>query len=131
MVFFPALVIGRLFDLGHLHVPVGLASINLVLCTFLIAECREFWHFLLCQGFGVGVSTMYFTFGQTANGDRWQISCGVIFGPMLSVLAHWFKKRRGTTMGIITFASSIGGTVFPVAFRNLHDTVGYALTVIR
>ena len=34
-------------------------------------------------------------------------------------------------MGIITFASSIGGTVFPVAFRNLHDTVGYALTAIR
>ncbi|KAH9955222.1 MFS general substrate transporter [Russula dissimulans] len=107
LVFFPALVVGRLFDLGHLHVPFALASINLVLCTFLVAECRELWHFLLCQGFGVG------------------ISCGVIFGPVMSIIAHWFKKKRGTALGFIAFASSIGGTVFPVAFRNLHDTVGF------
>ncbi|KAH9958351.1 major facilitator superfamily domain-containing protein [Russula dissimulans] len=100
LVFFPALVVGHLFDLGHLHVPVGLASINLVLCTFLIAGCREFWHFLLCQGLGVG------------------ISCGVIFGPVMSIIAHWFNRRRSTALGFIAFASSIGGIVFPVAFQH-------------
>ena len=44
----------------------------------------------------------------------------------MSVLAHWFKKRRSTALGILAFASSIGGTVFPVVFRNLLVTVGYA-----
>lgn len=44
--------------MGHLRVPLLLASINLVVCTLLIAECREYWHFLLCQGFGVGVSAV-------------------------------------------------------------------------
>ena len=45
----------------------------------------------------------------------------------MSVLAHWFKKRRSTALGILAFGSSIGGTVFPVVFRNLLVTVGYAL----
>jgi len=49
----------------------------------------------------------------------------------MSVIAHWFKKRRGFALGFMAFTSSIGGTVFPVAFRNLHDTVGHALTAIR
>jgi MFS family permease len=44
----------------------------------------------------------------------------------MSVLAHWFKKRRSTALGIIAFASSIGGTVFPVVFHNLLVSVGYA-----
>jgi hypothetical protein len=47
---------GRLFDLGYLRSILIIASINLVVCTFLIAECHEFWQLLLCQGFGVGVS---------------------------------------------------------------------------
>ena len=47
----------------------------------------------------------------------------------MSVMAHWFKKRRSTALGILAFASSIGGTVFPVIFRNLLVTVGYAQVV--
>ncbi|KAF8488310.1 MFS general substrate transporter [Russula emetica] len=107
LVFFPALISGRLFDIGYFRLPLFIASINLVLCTLLIAECHEYWHFLLCQGFGVGVS------------------CGIVFGPVISIVAHWFKRRRSTAFGIISFASSVGGTVFPVAFRNLNVTIGF------
>ena len=55
LVFMPGLVFGRLFDMGYLRLPVAAASVLLVLCTFLTAECTEYWHFLLCQGFGIGV----------------------------------------------------------------------------
>lgn len=48
----------------------------------------------------------------------------------MSVMAHWFKRRRSTTLGIITFAASIGGIVFPVVFRNLLITIGCAEIVI-
>ena len=58
LTFFPALVTGRLFDIGYLRVPIIIASVNLVLCTFLVGECHKYWHFLLCQGFGVGVSAV-------------------------------------------------------------------------
>ena len=42
--------------MGHLRLPVFAASALLIACTFLTAECTEFWHFILCQGFGIGVS---------------------------------------------------------------------------
>jgi len=56
LISFPALISGRLFDLGYFRSIVIFASINLVVCTFLIAECHEYWQLLLCQGFGIGVS---------------------------------------------------------------------------
>jgi MCP family monocarboxylic acid transporter-like MFS transporter 10 len=46
----------------------------------------------------------------------------------MSVIAHWFKKRRATALGINAFASSIGGTVFPIVFRNLLVSVGFKWT---
>jgi hypothetical protein len=55
-IYIPALISGHLFDLGYLRSTLIFASINLVTCSFLIAECHEFWQLLLCQGFGIGVS---------------------------------------------------------------------------
>ena len=126
---FPALISGRLFDLGYFHSTLIFASTNLVVCTFLIAQCHEVWQLLLCQGFGIGVSLWQHLspLQDLISAIRCsQISCGLIFGPVISVLAHWFKKRRSTALGIVTFASSIGGMVFPVVLRNLLITVGYA-----
>lgn len=57
----PGLVFGRLFDIGYLRLPVSLASGLLITCTFLTAECTEFWQLLLCQGFGIGVSPSVLT----------------------------------------------------------------------
>jgi MFS family permease len=110
-VFFPALVAGRLFGLGYVRGTLIFASINLVACTFSIAECNQFWQLLLCQGFGIG------------------ISCGLVFGSGMSAIPHWFKKRRSTALGINAFSSSIGGTVFPVVFRNLLVKVGFQWTM--
>lgn len=60
----PGLATGRLFDMGYLRLPVFLASALAVICTFLTAECTEFWQFLLFQGFGIGVSgyTLVFSY---------------------------------------------------------------------
>jgi hypothetical protein len=54
----PGLLVGRIFDRGYLRIPVGIASAGLITSTFLIAECTEYWHFLLCQGFFVGVRSL-------------------------------------------------------------------------
>ena len=54
--FFPGLITGRLFDLGYLKIPHFFASCFLILCTFLVAECKTYWQFFLVQGLGVGVS---------------------------------------------------------------------------
>ena len=62
MLYAPGLPVGRLFDLGYLRLPVFLASALLVVCMFLNAQCTEYWQFLLCQGFGVGVSILFLPF---------------------------------------------------------------------
>lgn len=55
LVFFPAILIGRLFDLGYFRSVFLTSSALLVAATFLVAECHVYWQFLLCQGLAVGV----------------------------------------------------------------------------
>ncbi|KAF8334539.1 MFS general substrate transporter [Amanita rubescens] len=111
LVFFPAILIGRLFDLGYFRSIFIPCSIVLVTATFLVAECHVYWQFLLCQGFAVG------------------LACGGIFGPTTAVIAHWFKKRRGLAMGIVATGSSLGGTTLPIAVKNLIPQVGFKWTM--
>ncbi|KAJ6581826.1 major facilitator superfamily domain-containing protein [Mycena capillaripes] len=111
LVFLPGLVTGRLFDLGYFKIPFLAASSLLVVSTFLVAQCTQYWHFLLCQGLATG------------------ICCGLIFGPTLGVIGHWFKRRRGLAMGFSAMGSSIGGTIFPIATHKLIPLVGFPWTM--
>ena len=48
---------GRLCDLGYLRIPLAIGTAFTVTATFLIAECTKYWHFLLCHGIFLGVSS--------------------------------------------------------------------------
>ncbi|KAF7308875.1 MFS domain-containing protein [Mycena kentingensis (nom. inval.)] len=111
LVFLPGLVTGRLFDLGYFRIPCLVASTLLVALTFLVGECHQYWHFVLCQGVGIG------------------LMAGMIFGPCLGCLGHWFNKRRGVAFGWAATGSSIGGTIFPIATHKLIPLVGFPWTM--
>ncbi|KAI0707813.1 MFS general substrate transporter [Earliella scabrosa] len=111
LVFIPGLVVGRIFDMGYVKLPIGLASALLVAVTFLTAECKEYWQFLVCQGFGCGLAS------------------GTIFAIVVGCPAHWFKRRLGFALGIMALGSSVGGTLFPILVRNLIDRVGFKWTM--
>ncbi|KAL1661009.1 major facilitator superfamily domain-containing protein [Schizophyllum commune] len=111
LVFIPGLVTGRLFDLGYLKAPLFLATCVFVVATFLVAECTKYWHFLLCQGIVTG------------------FACGIIFGPMMGIIGHWFRRKRGLALGMNAIGSSMGGTIFPIAARNLIKRVGFPWTM--
>lgn len=111
LIFIPGLLTGRLFDQGHLHLPLIISSAVLVVATFLTAECTKYWHFLLCQGLLSGMA------------------CGMIFGPMIGIISHWFRLKRGVALGWVALGSSIGGTTFPIAARNLIPIVGFPWTM--
>ncbi|KAF8128735.1 MFS general substrate transporter [Boletus edulis] len=81
LVFLPGLVTGRLFDIGYFKIPYLFASCLLVACTFLVAECKVYWQFLLAQGLGIGLAS------------------GILIGPALGIVSHWFSKRRGLGAG--------------------------------
>ncbi|KZV66521.1 MFS general substrate transporter [Peniophora sp. CONT] len=111
LVFLPGLVFGRLFDIGYFRIPFLIASSVLIMCTFLVAECTQYWHFMLCQGFTIGLCS------------------GVLFGPTMAIIGHWFKRRRSIALGIVAIGSSVGGTVIPIAFGRLVDEVGFKWTM--
>ncbi|KIY72378.1 MFS general substrate transporter [Cylindrobasidium torrendii FP15055 ss-10] len=111
LILLPGLLTGRMFDLGYFQLPNFIASVVLVVATFLIAECTKYWHFLLCQGIAVG------------------LACGIIFGPTMGVVGHWFKHRRGIALGVTACGSSLGGTVFPIIASKLIPLIGFPWTV--
>ncbi|KAJ7235599.1 MFS general substrate transporter [Mycena haematopus] len=105
-----AVLMGRLFDNGFFAVPAVCASVALIILTILTGQCTEFWHFLLCQGFATGIAS------------------GVIFGPTLAVVSHWFKRRRSTALGIVAAGGSVGGLVIPITVQNLLPQIGFRWT---
>ena len=64
LVLLPAVAVGRIFDLGHFRVPFFLGSVALVVGMFLVAECKEYWQFLLVHGILVGVHTFLHSFSR-------------------------------------------------------------------
>ncbi|KAJ7935201.1 major facilitator superfamily domain-containing protein [Mycena leptocephala] len=108
MVFIPAVVSGHYFDRGHLRIPFFVASVTLIAATFLIGQCTQYWHFLLCQGFAVGISS------------------GILFGPITAVIGHWFKKRRGIATGFLATGSSMG-VGFPWTLRIMGFILLFSL----
>lgn len=110
LIFMPGSVTGRLLDMGHHKWPQGLASILLVLCAFLTAECKEYWQFLLCQGIGMG------------------LAMGILFPPTLGLVSQWFYHKRGMAFGITATGSSLGGITFPIMVRFLIPSVGFKWT---
>ncbi|KAG2349995.1 MFS general substrate transporter [Suillus weaverae] len=107
----PSLATGRMFDLGYFKIPFFAASCILVACTFLTAECTQFWQFFLTQGVGIGVG------------------CGIMWNPVVVIVSHWFSKRRGLALSLTTVGTALGSIVFPVAAQNLIPLIGFKWTV--
>ncbi|KAJ7730923.1 major facilitator superfamily domain-containing protein [Mycena olivaceomarginata] len=107
MIFLPALIVGRLFDIGYYRAPFAAGSLLICLCTFLVPQCKVYWHFMLCQGFGVGIGS------------------GLMISTMLTVVAHWFRRRRGFALGVTCFGGALGSTVQPIILRQLIAKVGF------
>ncbi|KAF5347930.1 hypothetical protein D9756_010137 [Leucocoprinus leucothites] len=107
LIFFPGLVVGRLFDLGYFRYVFIFSSSLLIATTFLAAQCTEYWQFLLCQGIASG------------------IGCGGVFSPTHAILSHWFKKKRGLVLGYMAVGASVGGVILPIAAHKLIPEVGF------
>ncbi|PIL27909.1 MFS general substrate transporter [Ganoderma sinense ZZ0214-1] len=111
MMYAPGLFLGRLFDKGYLRLPVFIASAVFVVCLFLTAECTQYWQFVLCQGFGMGLSSaVFFQMGEM-------------------VLTHWFKKKLGLALGCVLGGSSIGGCIFPILVKALVQRTSFQWTM--
>ncbi|KAM0433727.1 hypothetical protein ACHAQK_009164 [Fusarium lateritium] len=93
------------------HGPFAVSIIGgggIVVMFVLLAECKEYWQFILCFGILGGLST-------------------AIAGTIgVTVVAKLFTSRRGLAIGLALTGSSIGTVVFPIILRSLLPKLGWS-----
>ncbi|KAJ4465649.1 MFS general substrate transporter [Lentinula edodes] len=109
--YIPTLIFTRLLDMGYFRSMLTSASLIFVSATFLVAQCRTYWQFILCQGILTG------------------ITAGIFTGPVTAILSQWFIRRRGLALGLYAAGSSMGGTVLPITARALIPLIGFPWTM--
>jgi MFS family permease len=99
--------VGPIFDR---YGPRGICAVGsccYISSLFLLAECRTYWHFLLCLGVLGG------------------IGAALLSTVAMAVIPHWFQRRAGLAMGIAMAGSGVGGTIFPFVLRAGFSRWGF------
>ena len=107
--------------------PFLYGSILVVVSSLITAECKKYWHFLLCQGILIGVRRFMSRFSRQTHVAHFiflQIGSGICFGPTLGIVGHRFLVKRGLALGMVAVGLSIGGTIYPIAARQLMLLIG-------
>ncbi|KAF2152522.1 MFS general substrate transporter [Myriangium duriaei CBS 260.36] len=108
LTFLVGILSGPLFDKGFFFPVLVCGSIGLV-CSFLaLSFCTAYWQVLLCQGLLSGTCT------------------GLLYIPSISQIPLYFSLKRGRAIGIVLSGGSFGGIVYPLIFRSMLTTVGFA-----
>ncbi|PWN28432.1 MFS general substrate transporter [Jaminaea rosea] len=111
LIFAVGLFTGRLFDMGYFRPTILVGMVLWVFTQMMTSLCKEYWQFILAQGFGLG------------------ISFGIVFSLSVAVPAQWFSRRRATAFGILATGSSMGGVIFPIMINKLLPQVGFGWTM--
>ncbi|KAH0379841.1 MFS general substrate transporter, partial [Aureobasidium melanogenum] len=82
-------------------------SLSLVIAMMLTSLCTKFYQFFLCQGILLGVSS------------------GLIYAPAISIVGHYFFKKRAMAMSLASSGSPLGGIIYPIILNNLIPSIGF------
>ncbi|KAK5131807.1 hypothetical protein LTR08_000562 [Meristemomyces frigidus] len=109
--FFCGLQIGPIFDAKGPKMLIMAGSVLMLLSAFLLAECTEYWHFMIVFGVLGGTGT------------------SLIFTPSVSAIGHFFMLGRANATGIAAAGGSLGGIIFPLMLQDLFPKVGWAWAI--
>lgn len=111
LTFLLGIQVGPVFDARGPRELICLGGAATVLYLMLLSVCAEYWQFMLVFGLIGGTSL------------------SLVFGPSLSIVAHYFHKRRGFATGVASSGGAVGGIVLPLMLQKLSVTVGFAWAV--
>ncbi|KAJ7635788.1 MFS transporter, MCP family, solute carrier family 16, member 10 [Mycena polygramma] len=113
-IYFMGTSFGALFDRWGAKPLIIVGGIVFALSCMLQSISTHYWHFLLSQGLLGGIA----------------LSC--LFTPAYTAAQHWFLKRRGFALGVVTSGSALGGVIWPILANKLIQDVGFgwALRII-
>lgn len=83
----------------------------IVFGSMMTSLSHELWHFILAQGLVVGLGS------------------GALFLTAVGTISTWFTTKKSLAIGLAASGSSIGGVIYPIAFRELEPMIGYAWSV--
>lgn len=111
LVHFVAIFSGRAMDAGYLRHCIATGCLFQVVGALATSFGTQLWHFWLAQGIVSG-------FGH-----------GLLFSPMISLYATYFKSKRVMAVSLASCGAATGGMVFPVIAYKCFNVIGFAWTV--
>ena len=83
-------VSGPIYDAGFSRALVFSGSCFVILGTFMLSICKEYWQVLLAQGICTG------------------LGAGLLFVPSVAIISTYFTTKLATAVGIAACGSSVG-----------------------
>ncbi|KAM0346269.1 hypothetical protein ACHAPU_005696 [Fusarium lateritium] len=100
--------IGSILDRYGPQILSPIAAAFSTVTFLLLAECKEYWQFVLCLGL----------FGSIGS------SIGSVTA--VGVVGKLFTQRRGLAMGMAVMGTSLGGIIYPMMLRATFGKLGWA-----
>ncbi|KAF7313055.1 MFS general substrate transporter [Mycena kentingensis (nom. inval.)] len=107
------LISGRLYDRGYFYYILWGGSLLQCFSLFMLSLCKpqSVYQIFLAQGVGLGLGS------------------GLVYIPSISVISHYFQRRRAMAMSIVASGSSLGAIIHPIMLNNLFQKLGFANAV--
>ncbi|PYH84692.1 MFS general substrate transporter [Aspergillus uvarum CBS 121591] len=100
--------VGPVFDRYGPRTLLAVGSLGSVASYLLVARCARYWHFMLALGVLGGMSS------------------AILTTVAISVLIHWFERRRALVTGVCMGGSSAGCAILPIVLRSTFQKYGWA-----
>lgn len=111
LLFFGGVQVGPIFDSYGIKWLLVPGCTGLVASLVILSVCTEYYQFML--GFAV------------LGG----LSCTLVFTPSVTIIGHWFYKRRGLATGICASGGAAGGVIFPLVLIKIMPKIGYGWSI--
>jgi MFS transporter, MCT family, solute carrier family 16 (monocarboxylic acid transporters), member 3 len=105
-ILFISAVSGRATDAGLARPIVFLGSIIILIGTFTTSLATEYWQIFLAQGLCVG------------------LGLGLIWLPSITLISHYFVRKRVLALTTAATGTSTGGMIFPAMIQYLTPKIG-------
>lgn len=76
----------------------------------------------------------------SAGGQAWQLLVGhgvlgflglsCLFAPLITLVSHWFDRRRGTALALVSSGQYMAGVIWPSVFSEAIDAYGWQRTMV-
>jgi MFS family permease len=108
---FGQVMMGRLSDRYGIAIPAAIGAIFLALGYAAASYAQNLWQFTAAYGVLIGL------LGGSAT-----------FGPVIADISHWFSRRRGLAVAIVSCGSYLAGTVWPPVIQHFTASAGWRAT---